>query len=116
LGIVGLTMVIVTLLVAGLGIVLLGVVPGPGEIVRLIVWMVAAVVYVGVWLAFATFCSVAMARAATSAIIAIGLWLLLALFGTLLAELIAGVISPVSASEPLTQAANLRAQLNLSRL
>lgn len=116
LGVVGLTMVVVTVLVAGLGIVLLGVVPGPGELVRLFVWMVAAVIYVGVWLAFATFCSVAMARAATSAIVAIGVWLLLALFGTLLAELVAGIVSPVSGSDPLSQAANLRAQLNLSRL
>lgn len=116
LGIVGLTVVVVTTLVAGLGIVLLGIVPGPGELVRLLVWTVAAIAYIGVWLAFATFCSVAMKRAATSAIVAIGVWLVLAIFGTMLFELAAGVISPVTAADPMSEAANLRTQIDVARL
>src|SRR6185312_13356191 len=63
------------LLVAGLGILRLGIVPAPSEVVRLIGWLILTIVYVGLWLAFATLCSVLVRRAATSALIAIGVWL-----------------------------------------
>jgi ABC-2 type transport system permease protein len=82
------------LLVAGIGIIRLGIVPAPSEVMRLIGWLVLTIVYVGLWLAFATLCSVLVRRAATSALIAIGLWLVLSLFGVLLAQLVAGVIDP----------------------
>jgi ABC-2 type transport system permease protein len=55
---------------------------------------VVTVVYVGLWLAFATLCSVIVRRAATSALLAIGVWLALSLFGVLLARLVAAFIQP----------------------
>lgn len=116
LSVVGLTLVVITAMVAGLGIVLLGVVPGPGDAVRLFVWTVAALVYVGVWLAFATYCSVVMERAATSATMAIGVWLVLALFGSLIFGLLADLVSPVVAGDPFSEAANLRTEVNIARL
>ncbi|MFQ5523566.1 MAG: ABC transporter permease [Acidimicrobiia bacterium] len=116
LGVVGLTLVVVTAVVAGLGIFMLGITPSAAEVVRILVWLVAGILYVGVWLAFATLCSVLVRRASTSALIAIALWLVLALFGTLLAQLAADVISPVSAADPQTQIANVETELALSRL
>ena len=86
------------LLVAGLGILRLGIVPAPSEVVRLIGWLILTIVYVGLWLAFATLCSVLVRRAATSALIAIGVWLVLSLFGVLLAQIAAGVIDPSGAA------------------
>ena len=116
LGVVGLTLVIVTAVVAGLGIVMLGITPSAAEVVRILVWLLVAILYVGVWLAFATLASVLVRRASTSALIAIALWLVLALFGTLLAQLAADVISPVSAADPQSQVANVETELALSRL
>ncbi|HEX6947572.1 MAG TPA: ABC transporter permease subunit [Acidimicrobiia bacterium] len=116
LGIVGLTVVIVAFLVAGVGIFLLGIVPGPGEIIRLVAWTLAAIAYIGVWLAFATLCSVMTRRAATSAMVSIGVWLLLAIFGGMIFEMIAGLISPVVPGNPFSEADNLRTQINLSRI
>ena len=84
----------VMLLVAGIGLLRLGIVPSPVEIGRLLVWLVVTVVYVGLWLAFATLCSVIVRRAATSALLAIGVWLALSLFGVLLARLVAAFIEP----------------------
>lgn len=115
LAVVGLIMIVVTLLVAGLGIVLLGVVPTIAEATRLVVWLAAAIVYVGVWLAFATLCSVWMRRAATSAMVAIGVWLILALFGALFAQIAADVVSPVDSADPQTVIDNARTELTLSR-
>ncbi|HSM38570.1 MAG TPA: ABC transporter permease [Candidatus Limnocylindrales bacterium] len=84
----------VMLLVAGIGLLRLGIAPSPVEIGRLLVWLVVTVIYVGLWLAFATLCSVVVRRAATSALLAIGVWLALSLFGVLLARLVAGVLQP----------------------
>lgn len=114
--VVGLIMVVVTVLVAGLGIVLLGIVPTIAETTRLLVWLLVAIIYVGVWLAFATLCSVWMRRASTSAMVAIGVWLILALFGALFARVAADVISPVVASNPLSGLENAQTEIVLSRM
>ena len=98
LTVIGVVVVAMTALVAGIGMLRLGIVPAIGEVQRLLVWLVLTVVYIGLWLAFATLCSVLTRRAATSALIAIGVWLALTLFGTLLADLVAGAISPLSAN------------------
>ncbi|MBA3777909.1 MAG: ABC transporter permease, partial [Chloroflexi bacterium] len=94
LTVIGLMLVALALLVAGVGILRLGVVPTGSEIVRIMLWLAVSVVYVGFWLAFATLCSVVMRRAATSALVAIGVWLALTLFGALLVNLVAGTLAP----------------------
>lgn len=116
LSVVGLIMVVVTVIVAGLGIVLLGIVPTVPEAIRLVSWLIAAIVYVGVWLAFATLCSVMMRRAATSAIVAIGLWLVLTLFGALFAQLAADVLAPVDPAQPASGIQNAEMEISISRV
>lgn len=98
---IALAVVGVTLIVAGLGIVRLGIVPTVGEVGRLLAWMAVTMLYIGVWLAIAMLASVLVARAATSALVALGLWLALSLFGVLLAQLVAGVLDPgVNPADP----------------
>jgi len=116
LGVVGLIMVVVTLVVAGLGIVLLGITPSATEVTRLVVWLAAAIVFVGVWLAFATLCSVWMRRASTAAMVAIGVWLVVALFGAFFVQIAADVVSPVDPANPQTRVDNAKTELALSRL
>lgn len=93
---IGFAVVMVTLLVAGLGILRLGIVPTPGEVGRMLAWVAVTIVYVGLWLAIATLASVLVSRAATSALIAIGLWLALSIFGVLVAQIVAGAVSPAT--------------------
>jgi ABC-2 type transport system permease protein len=94
---IALTVTAMMLLVAGIGLVRLGIVPTVPEVLRMLSWLVVTVVYIGLWLAFAMLCSVLVRRAATSALIAIGVWLALTLFGVLLARLVASAIDPISA-------------------
>jgi ABC-2 type transport system permease protein len=94
LAVIAVIMTAVTLVVAGIGIVRLGIVPSAGEVGRLVVWLAATIVYIGIWLAFAMLCSVWLRRAATSALVAIAVWLVLALFGALIAQVVAGVVAP----------------------
>jgi ABC-2 type transport system permease protein len=97
LAMIGIAVGSIMLLVAGIGLLRLGIAPSVAEVGRLAVWLLLTIVYVGVWLAFATLCSVVVRRAATSALIAIGVWLALSLFGVLVARLVASFIDPSGA-------------------
>ena len=115
--VIGLLLAGLTVVVAGVGIVRLGVVPSVSEALRLAVWLLVTVVYVAFWLGFAALCSVAVRRAATSALIAIGVWLAFTLFDGLLAGLLADAIAPVP-DEPTADEVlrNARLEQNLARV
>jgi ABC-2 type transport system permease protein len=103
------------LIVAGIGLIRLGIVPTLPEIARLAMWLLLTIVYIGLWLAFATLCSVVFRRASTSALVAIGVWLVLSLFGVLLARLVASLLDPSGAAATGTDAlahAQLEQQLS----
>lgn len=106
----------VMLVVAGIGLIRLGIAPSPAEIGRLLVWLVVTVIYVGLWLAFATLCSVIFRRAATSALLAIGVWLALSLFGVLLARIVAGFINPAVSGAVTDQLARAQLEQQLSAI
>ncbi|MGB8360054.1 MAG: ABC transporter permease [Acidimicrobiia bacterium] len=116
LGAIGVIMTTVTLLVAGLGILMLGIVPTPNDLIRLVVWLIATMAYVSIWLALATLMSVVFRGSATPAVVCIGFWLLVTLFGGLLAQLGADVLSPVSPGDPASPLHNAQTELTLSRL
>jgi len=114
---IGLIITAVTLIVAGIGVLQLGLVPAPQEIARLVVWDVLAIAYVGFWLAFALLCSVLLRRAATSALVAIAAWIVLTLFAALLVGIIAGFLAPAPTDATTgQQIANLSLQQELARL
>jgi ABC-2 type transport system permease protein len=94
IAIIGLVLTSLVVFVSGIGIFRLGVVPTAGEVFRLFVWLVFAVVYVAFWQALATLASVRTERASTSALVPIAVWLLLALFGSFIFGAVADVISP----------------------
>jgi ABC-2 type transport system permease protein len=117
LAVIALMLTALTVLVAGLGILRLGVVPSLTDAARMAVWLVVTIVYVGFWLAFATLCSVLMRRAATSALVALGTWLALTLFGALLVSLVANLLAPAGPDASIGDAlASARLQETLSRL
>ncbi len=116
---IGLVLAVVMALVGAIGVIQLGIFPSAEDVMRLIVWWLLSLLYIGFWLAFALLCSVLVRRAATSAIIALSVWLILSLFFTLVVGIFANILSPVApdsgASSP-DSVANAALQLNLSRL
>jgi ABC-2 type transport system permease protein len=116
---IGVILLAIVGIVAAIGIIQLGILPSAEDVLRILVWVILAVAYVGIWLAFALLCSVALRRAATSALMALGVWLVLTVFASLLVGVVAGVISPVSpdaAAGSAERRANVAVQVNLSRL
>jgi ABC-2 type transport system permease protein len=97
----------VVLLIAGFGLLRLGIVPAWSEVLRLIVWFVVTIAYVAVWLAFGLLLSVIVHRAATAALIGFGVWMAVAMFGRFLLNLVLGAIAPVSDSTAIDRALGL---------
>ena len=94
--VIGLMLAALVAFVAGLGIVRLGVIPGPEELARIVLWLMSTILYGSFWLAFALLLSVVLRSPATAALVGFGSWLGLTLFGTFLLPLIAGILFPAS--------------------
>jgi ABC-2 type transport system permease protein len=95
----GLTVITVILIsvvgiVASVGMLRLGVLPTAEDVLRLMLWLILTIAYIGFWLALALLCSVLLRRAATSALTALAVWLVLSLFLTLVVTLVAGFVRP----------------------
>jgi ABC-2 type transport system permease protein len=88
----------IVLLISGLGLWVLGVVPGAEEVGRLAVYLVISIVYVGFWLGLAILCSVLLRSMATSALAVLALWIFLAFLVPLGASAIADGVAPLPAS------------------
>ena len=73
------------LLVIGLGILTLGLPPGPEEVARALAMLVVTIVYAGVWLGLALLFSIVFRSAATAALVALGIWLFFTVLWPLLA-------------------------------
>lgn len=83
------------LLIIGMGLVGLGVPPSGEEVLRSLLFLVAAVFYGGMWLALALVFSVQFRSPATAAMAAIAVWLFFTVFWNILADLLAQLIAPV---------------------
>lgn len=104
-------------LLAGIGMIRLGVVPKLSDVFRLIAYLGVSIIYASFWLALATWSSVLLRRAATSAMLAIASWLVLTLFSGLIIGVIAGALSPTPANATIEeQLKSARVEQNLSRV
>ena len=95
LAVIAVVLAVMVAAVAAFGMLRLGIVPAPDDVVRLIGWFGVTVLYVAVWLAFGLLLSVVVRRAATSALVGFGVWLFVAvpLFGPLLAQFLGGFLA-----------------------
>jgi ABC-2 type transport system permease protein len=88
----------IVLLISGLGLWVLGVVPGAEEVGRLAVYLVISIVYVGFWLGLAILFSVLLRSMATSALAVLAVWIFLAFLVPLGATAVADGMAPVPAA------------------
>ncbi|HOG15868.1 MAG: ABC-2 family transporter protein [Syntrophaceae bacterium PtaU1.Bin231] len=86
----------IVLLISGLGLILVGVVPGPEEILRLALYFVISIFYISFWLGLSILFSVFFRSMATSALAAMAFWIFLSFFLPLGSGVLADVIVPVN--------------------
>jgi ABC-2 type transport system permease protein len=116
-GLAVITMVLLVMVgaVTAFALIRLGIVPEPAEVFRIGLWLLVTITYIALWLAFGMLLSVAIRRAATSALVGFGTWLLLTIFGGLIVSLIGGVIAPLSGTAQ-DQLRSIGIQEGLTRL
>jgi ABC-2 type transport system permease protein len=93
---IAIVMVSLVLIISGLGIRLIGVVPGAEEIGRLLIYLVLSILYVSFWLGAAILFSVVFRSTATSALASLAVWIGLSFFIGLGGSLLADAISPAT--------------------
>ena len=86
----------IILLISGLGLKLIGVVPGSEEVCRLFIYLIISLLYISFWLGIAILFSVVFRSTATSALASLALWIFFSFFVSLGAGVIADAVAPVT--------------------
>jgi len=90
-------LVSIVLVISGLGLMLLGVVPGMEEVWRLVIYVLISIFYISFWLGLSILFSIFFRSIATSALAAVALWIFLSFFVSLGAGVLADLVAPVDA-------------------
>ncbi len=91
------------MMLAGMGLFVLGVVPGFGEIARLIAYLLISIFYVSFWLGVSILCSILFRSTASSALTALALWIFFGFFIGFGAAIAGGAVAPVDNPSDLDQ-------------
>jgi len=101
-------LVSIVLVISGIGLILLGVVPGVEEVWRLFIYVLISIFYISFWLGLAILFSIFFRSIATSALAAVALWIFLSFFVSLGASVLADVIAPVDTQEAVNTEATIK--------
>jgi ABC-2 type transport system permease protein len=101
---IAIVMVSLVLIISGLGIRMIGVVPGAEEAGRLMIYLVLSVLYISFWLGAAILFSVIFRTTATSALASLAVWIGLSFFIGLGGSLLADALAPVNQTADMAQA------------
>jgi ABC-2 type transport system permease protein len=94
-------MVAIVLVITGLGLKMVGVIPGIEEIWRILIYLVISIIYISFWLGVAILFSIIFRSIATSALAAVAIWIFFSFFVTLGASIVANALTPdVGESSP----------------
>jgi ABC-2 type transport system permease protein len=88
----------IVLIISGLGIRLIGVVPGSEEVFRLVIYVITSILYVSFWLGIAILFSVVFRSTATSALASLAVWIFFSFFVGLGAGFVADAVAPIGQS------------------
>ena len=101
---IAIVMVSLVLIISGLGIRLIGVVPGADEVWRLIIYLILSILYISFWLGAAILFSVVFRSTATSALASLAAWIFLSFFVGLGGSFLADAIAPMNQTADVAQA------------
>jgi ABC-2 type transport system permease protein len=87
-------LVAIVLIISGLGIRLIGVVPGSEEVGRLAIYLITSILYISFWLGVSILFSVIFRSTATSALASLALWIFFSFFVSLGASVLSDMVAP----------------------
>ncbi len=90
---IGIMLLSIVLVITGLGLMLVGIVPGTEEIWRIFAYLVISVVYISFWLGVAILFSIVFRSTATSALASLAVWIFFSFFITIGASILANTLA-----------------------
>lgn len=96
-------LVSIVMLVAGIGLKMIGVPPSSEEVIRLMAFLAAGIGYGAFWLGLAILFSIFFRRVATSALASIAVWIFFIFFMFMVAGLVANMLVPVDEASSLQE-------------
>ena len=92
-------MVSIVLVITGLGLIVLGIIPGLEEIWRIMIYLIISIIYISFWLGVAILFSILFRSTATSALAALAVWIFFSFFISLGANVMANALASDSAGD-----------------
>ncbi len=86
----------ILLVISGLGITLIGVVPGAEEVLRLLIYLIISIFYISFWLGISILFSIIFRGIGTSALATLAVWIFFSFFVTMGASIIANSVAPMN--------------------
>lgn len=96
--IIAVMMVSIVLVITGLGLIILGIVPGVEEIWRIFIYLLISIIYISFWLGIAILFSILFRSTATSALAALAVWIFFSFFVSIGANILANALTPEAGS------------------
>jgi ABC-2 type transport system permease protein len=93
-------LVSIVLIVAGLGLRLIGVAPTVDEAARILLFLVIATAYVAFWMALSILFSILFRQTATSALAGVAAWIFFVFFVSMISGIVANALVPVGQDSP----------------
>jgi len=106
---IGVMLLSIVLVITGLGLLLVGIVPGAEELWRIFIYLVISIVYIAFWLGVAILFSIVFLRTATSALASLAVWIFFSFFVTIGASILANALASDAELNP--QSAVRKAEL-----
>jgi ABC-2 type transport system permease protein len=110
-------MVSIVLVITGLGLMILGIVPGLEEVWRILIYLIISIIYISFWLGCAILFSILFRSTATSALAALAVWIFFSFFITIGVTVLANALTPETGdvtSEDLLRRVNVVKALTLT--
>jgi ABC-2 type transport system permease protein len=100
-GVITITIMLVSILlvVSGLGLALIGVVPGVEELWRMVIYLIISIFYIAFWLGMSILFSIIFRGIATSALATLAIWIFFSFFVPMGASVVAKAVVPGDISE-----------------
>jgi ABC-2 type transport system permease protein len=87
----------IVLVITGLGLIVLGIIPGLEELWRIFIYLIISIIYISLWLGVAILFSILFRSTATSALAALAMWIFFSFFVPLGATVISSSMASDSA-------------------
>ena len=92
-------MVAIVMVITGLGLIVLGIIPGLEEILRIMIYLVISIIYISFWLGVSILFSILFRSTATSALAALAVWIFFSFFISLGASVLANALDAQPAGD-----------------